>query len=157
MPIHTFGRNSTGSKSWYRRSVLVPISVLAFILLISVVPAVEAASSSFHVEEATISDLQNAILAKRVTATQIVKLYLERIKAYNGPAVNEPYGILGPVTLIPHAKGINALSTLNLRPAARRAWGFDDHHARSMTDLVDNDPNLPDALETAAQLDAYFA
>jgi len=120
-------------------------------------PAVEAASSTFHVEEATISDIQNAILAKQVTATQIVKLYLERIKAYNGPAVNQPYGILGPITTIPHAKGINALSTLNLRPATRKEWGFDAHHARSMTDLVDNDPSLPDALETAAKLDAYFA
>jgi len=121
------------------------------------VPAATAAPDSFQVEEATISDLQNAILAKRVTATQIVKLYLERIKAYNGTAVNQPYGVLGPITTIPHAKGINALSTLNLRPAARKEWGFDDHHARSLTDLVDNDPNLPDALEVAAQLDAYFA
>jgi len=125
-------------------------------LLTPVIPAAQAAES-FHIEEATISDIQNAILAKRVTATEIVKIYLERIKAYNGTAVNQPYGILGPITTIAHAKGINALSTLNLRPATRKEWGFDDHHARSMTDLVDNDPNLPDALETAAQLDAYFA
>jgi amidase len=115
------------------------------------------AAEPFRIEEATISDIQNAILAKRVTATQVVKLYLERIKAYNGPAVDQPYGILGPITSIPHAKGINALSTLNLRPAALRAWGFDEHHGRSMTDRVDNDPHLPDALETAAKLDAYFA
>jgi len=140
-----------------RWPMLASVSGLAFALLAPVAPAVQAAPEGFHIEEATISDIQNAILAKRVTATQVLKLYLERIKAYNGPAVNEPYGILGPITTIPHAKGINALSTLNLRPAARRAWGFDDHHARSMTDLVDNDPNLPDALETAAQLDAYFA
>jgi len=126
-----------------RWPMLASVSGLAFALLAPVAPAVQAAPEGFHIEEATISDIQNAILAKRVTATQVLKLYLERIKAYNGPAVN--------------AKGINALSTLNLRPAARRAWGFDDHHARSMTDLVDNDPNLPDALETAAQLDAYFA
>src|SRR5213596_349505 len=57
-----------------------------------------SAAEPFHIEEATISDIQKAILAKRVTATQIVKMYLERIKAYNGPAVNEPYGILGPIT-----------------------------------------------------------
>ena len=116
-----------------------------------------AAASSFHIEEATISDIQNAILAKQITATEVVKLYLTRIKAYNGPAVNQPYGILGPVTTIAHAKGINALSTLNLRPATRKAWGFDDHHARSMIDLVDNDPKMPDALEVAAKEDAYFA
>ena len=148
---------SHGRKSRRRWSVLAPFSVLSFVLLTLAVPAVKAASDSFHVEEATISDIQNAILAKRVTATQIVKLYLERIKAYNGTAVNQPYGILGPITTIPHAKGINALSTLNLRPATRKEWGFDDRHARSLTDLVDNDPNMPDALEVAAQLDAYFA
>src|SRR4051812_20646245 len=99
-------------------------------------------ATPFHVEEATISDIQKAILAKQVTATEVVKLYLERIKAYNGPAVDQPYGILGPVKTIPHAKGINALSTLNLRPEHRKAWGFDDHHARSLTDLVDNDPAM---------------
>jgi len=26
--------------------------------------------------------------------------------------------------------------------------GFDDHHARTLTDLVDNDPKMPDALES---------
>jgi len=140
-----------------RRPVLASVCALAAVILTSVAPAAPAASGTFHIEEATIADIQKAILAKQVTATQIVKLYLERIQAYNGPAVKEPYGILGPVTTIPHAKGINALSTLNLRPAARKQWGFDDHHARSMTDLVDNDPNLPDALEAAAQLDAEFA
>jgi hypothetical protein len=39
--------------------------------------------------------------------------------------VNEPQGILGPVTAIARAGQINALSTLNLRPAARERWGFD--------------------------------
>src|SRR5581483_2053887 len=80
-----------------------------------------------------------------------------RIKAYNGPGVEEPEGILGPIKTIPHAKGINALITLNLRPATRKAMGFDDRKARSMTDAVDNDPNMPDALEVAAKLDAEFA
>ena len=47
--------------------------------------------------------------------------------------------------------------TLNLRPAARKKWGFDDRKARSMTDAVDNDPNMPDALEVAAALDQQFA
>jgi len=115
------------------------------------------AASAFHIEEATISDIQHAILSKQVTTTDILKMYLKRIQAYNGPAVDEPYGILGPITTIAHAKGINALSTLNLRPARRKEWGFDDHHARSMVDRVDNDPNMPDAFEVAAKLDAYFA
>jgi len=132
------------------------LSTLIVVALVALTPRARAAAP-FQIEEATIADIQAAILAKRVTATQIVKMYLERIKAYNGPCVNQPYGLLGPVTTITHAKGINALSTLNLRPAVRRQWGFDDHHARTMTDLADNDPNLPDALEIAAKLDEYFA
>jgi Asp-tRNA(Asn)/Glu-tRNA(Gln) amidotransferase A subunit family amidase len=111
----------------------------------------------FHVEEATIADIQRAILAHQVTATDVVKMYLARIKAYNGPGVDMPQGRLGPSQFIAHAKGINALDTLNLRPATLQAMGFDTHHARSMTDKVDNDPNMPDALEVAAREDAAFA
>ena len=110
----------------------------------------------FEVVEATITDIQNAIKAKRLTATELVRMYLARIKAYNGVCVSQPQGILGPVSPIPHAGQINALITLNLRPAARRAWGFDDRKARSMTDLVDDAQNMPDALESAAALDQQF-
>lgn len=111
----------------------------------------------FEIEEATISEIQNAILARKITATEIVRLYLARIKAYNGTCVNEPQGILGPISTIPHAGKINALMTLNLRPHTRTALGFDSRKARSMTDLADNDPDMPDALEVAAELDAKFA
>jgi len=140
-----------------RWPILASASALALGLLTPATPAVAADPSTFHVEEATIADIQHAILAKELTSTQLVKMYLTRIKAYNGPGVEEPNGLLGKVNLIPHAKGINAICTLNLRPAARKEWGFDDHHARSMTDTADNDPNMPDALEVAAQLDAEFA
>ena len=92
----------------------------------------------------------------RSRARGIVELYLKRIKAYNNACVNEPSGILGPITTIPHAKQINALSTLNLRPAARAKWGFDERKARSLTDSADNDPKMPDALEVAAAQDRYF-
>jgi amidase len=117
----------------------------------------QAEKQAFHVEEATIADIQSAILKKQITAVEVVNLYLGRIKAYNGPGVEEPEGILGPIKPIAHAKGINALGTLNLRPAARKAWGFDDRKARSMTDARDDDPAMPDALEIAAKLDAQFA
>lgn len=111
----------------------------------------------FSIDEATIPEIQNAILHHRVTVTQIVDDYLQRIKAYNGACVNQPDGPLGPVTMIPNAGKVNALITLNLRPADREAWGFSQHYARSQTDLLDNDPNMPDALQTAAQQDAQFA
>jgi Asp-tRNA(Asn)/Glu-tRNA(Gln) amidotransferase A subunit family amidase len=64
---------------------------------------------------------------------------------------------LGPITTIPNAGQINALQTLNLRPATRAEWGFDDRKARSMTDGADTDPAMPDALEVAAELDRKFA
>ena len=61
------------------------------------------------------------------------------------------------MTTIPHAGQINALSTLNLRPAARERWGFDARKARSMTDRADGAADMPDALETAAAQDRAFA
>ena len=45
---------------------------------------------------------------------------------------------------------------MNLRPAAREGYGLGPRKARSMTDAVDNNPNMPDALEVAAKQDAYF-
>jgi len=115
------------------------------------------AADRFIVEEATIASIHEAILAKRLTAMQLVELYLARIKAFNGPGVDEPAGLLGPAVPVAHARGLNALGTLNLRPAARQAWGFDARKARSLTDAADDDPAMPDALEVAARLDAEFA
>ena len=117
----------------------------------------QRARATFTVEEATISDIQRALREKRVTTVGLVELYLRRIKAYNGTCVNEPQGILGPITTIAHARQINALSTLNLRPAARTKWGFDSRKARSLTDPVDAAAGMPDALEVAAAQDAQFA
>ena len=116
-----------------------------------------AQGRAFEVHEATIADIQAAIQGKRVTTVGLVEQYLRRIKAYNGTCVREPQGILGPVATIPRAGQINALSTLNLRPAARQRWGFDARKARSMTDTVDNAASMPDALETAAAQDRQFA
>src|ERR1700722_199327 len=113
--------------------------------------------ASFDIEEAKISDIQAAIMSKRITTVDVVKLYLARIEAYNGACVAMPDGWLGPISTIPHAGQLNALGTLNLRPATRRAMGFDDHKARSLTDLKDDNPALPDALEVAAAQDREFA
>ncbi len=135
---------------------LASVCVLAINIIFPVV-RVDAAASSFKVEETTIADIQKAILNHKVTTTEIVKLYLARIKADNGPSVDYPAGLLGPVKTMQHAKGIGALITVNLRPAARQAMGLPDRTARSMTDQVDNDPNMPDALEVAAKEDEAFA
>src|SRR5690349_20471307 len=115
-----------------------------------------SAAKKFQVIEATISGIHDAIRSKEITSTDLVNTYLARIKAYNGVCVNQPDGILGAVTPIAHVGQLNALLTLNLRPAERRKWGFDDRKARSMTDAVDNNTKMPDALEVAAALDREF-
>jgi len=114
-------------------------------------------AAGFRVEEATLADIQTALLDGRVSTVSLVEQFLGRIKAYNGTCVNEPKGMLGPVTTIPRAGQINALSTLNLRPAARERFGFDARKARSLTDRADASPDMPDALETATAHDRAFA
>jgi amidase len=139
------------------------VYAIAFVLLSDAVIGVRAQqpssqrSSRFEIHEATIDQIQQAIRTKQITTRGVVEAYLRRIKAYNGTCVNEPQGILGPITPKARAGQINALSTLNLRPAARAAWGFDDRKARSLTDKADSTVNMPDALEIAAEQDRQFA
>jgi amidase len=108
-----------------------------------------AASAGFHLQEATIADIHRAILAKELTATELVGLYLKRIEAYNGRcvagAVDANGFVLGDIEPIEKAGRLGALMTLNIRGK------------RSKTDETDNDPNMPDALETARGLDEEFA
>jgi amidase len=120
-------------------------------------PSEPVSKAPFKLMEAKITDIQQAIVDKTLTTEQLVKLYLARIKAYNGTCVKEPDGILGVIETIPNAGQINAISTLNLRPETRKTLGFDDRKARSMTDASDADPSMPDALETAIALDKKFA
>jgi amidase len=139
-----------------RTLVRAAIAVTAAGVMLAAAPR-SSSRRSFHVEEATIADIQAAILSRQITTVELVQMYLARIKAYNGTCVKQPEGLLGPIETIPHAGQINALGTLNLRPATRRALGFDDHKARSLTDLRDDDSRMPDALETAAAQDRDFA
>jgi len=137
--------------------VLRHLALASFILL---APALASAQTTkFRIEEATIEDVQAAILRGELTSTRMVQFYLNRIKAYNGTCVDQPDGILGlgPITPIKNAHQLNALMTLNLRPANRERLGFDGRKARSLTDRADDDPTMPDALEVAARQDAYFA
>ncbi len=139
--------------SFARHSFLVCALLIAHCSLLTLSAH---AAAPFRLEEASIASTQSAILAKQVTSTELVKLYLARIKAYNGPGVREPNGILGVIETIPNAKQINAIATLNLRPATLKSLGFPERMARSLTDPVDNDPAMPDALEVAAAQDAHF-
>jgi amidase len=133
-------------------------SGLVFLLVVGAAGVVrtQPRPASFQLHEATIADIQQAILTKQITTAGLVEQYLKRIRAYNGTCVNEPNGILGPITTKANAGQINALSTLNLRPARRVAWGFDARKARSLTDTADASAALPDALEVAAGQDKTF-
>jgi amidase len=120
------------------------------LLSAAAVAAGAAEKRTFQAEEATIADVHRAILARQLTATQLVNDYLKRIAAYNGTcvsgAVDPATGFqLGDIEPIAHAGRLNALMTLNLRGK------------RSKTNAADNDPAMPDALETAKALDAEFA
>ena len=57
------------------------------------------AEKPFHVEEASIADMQSAIQAKQITTTDLVHLYLARIKVNNGTCQSAG-GIVGPLQLI---------------------------------------------------------
>ena len=133
-----------------RRGIIIGIVAVATTALVT------AAEPKFQIEEATIDSIQSAILKGEITSTQVVKMYLARIKAYDGPCVSQPDGPLGSFTTIKHAGQINSLITVNLRPAQRAQYGFDKRKGRSLTDEIDNNPAMLDALEVAAKQDAHF-
>ena len=66
-------------------------------------PTVTAAAGKFHLEEATIEDIHDAIKSGEITCKGLVQAYFDRIKAYNGvcTALVTPKG-----APIPAAKGI---------------------------------------------------
>ena len=49
-----------------------------------------AAQAPFHLEEATIATIRAAFASRQLTCTQLTKLYLDRIDAYNlkGPSLH---------------------------------------------------------------------
>jgi Asp-tRNA(Asn)/Glu-tRNA(Gln) amidotransferase A subunit family amidase len=143
--------------SWSVRAMRRVGLTLGLVVALTTTGSTQGARSKFHLEEATIATIQEAVRTRQITTVSLVELYLKRIKAYNGTCVNEPQGILGPVTTIPKAGQLNALATLNLRPATRTKWGFDGRKARSLTDRVDDTRAMPDALEVAAAQDRQFA
>src|SRR5687767_14348153 len=93
---------------------------LLIVFLLSCIATPVRAASGFHLEEATIESVHQAMKAKQLTASQLVNLYLKRIEAYNGRcvqgALDAATGLqLGEITPIENAGQVNALVTLNLR------------------------------------------
>src|SRR5437764_432229 len=122
----------------------------AAVVLTALSAPAPAQKRAFRVEETTIRDIHRAILARQLTATELVNAYLKRIEAYNGTCVKgaiDPATALqlGDIEPIEHAGKLNALITINVRGK------------RSKTDTSDTDSAMPDALETAKALDQEFA
>jgi amidase len=69
---------------------LVLLFIAATVLLQTKGASAETAVKPFHVEETTISDVQAAYQSHALTATQLVRAYLQRIEAYDqaGPKLN---------------------------------------------------------------------
>ena len=63
-----------------RRNVRV---LAALIAASATVGAQQQSPARFHLQEASIADIQRAILAKKITSVGLVELYLKRIKAYS--------------------------------------------------------------------------
>ena len=119
-----------------------------------------AKKTAFRVEEATIGGVHRAFRAKKLTAMELVNLYLARIKAYNGVCVrggvDSATGLqLGDITPIPNAGQLNAFITLNLKKDKRIKLGFSEKLKRTHTG--GDDEKYPDALDRARELDRYFA
>ncbi len=119
-----------------------------------------AKKTAFRVEEATITAVHRAFRARKLTATELVSRYFERIKAYNGVCVggdvDAATGLqLGDITPIPNAGQLNAFITLNLKEDKRIKLGFPEKLKRTHTGR--DDAKYPDALDRARELDRYFA
>ena len=66
-------------------------------------PTVTAAAGKFHLEEATIEDIHDAIKSGKITCKGLVQAYFNRIKAYNGVCTTLVTAKGAP---IPAAKGV---------------------------------------------------
>ena len=69
---------------------IVHIVMAALIMLLVRGATAEGEVKTFHLEEATISDVHAAYLSGATTATRLVQAYLKRIQAYDqgGPKLN---------------------------------------------------------------------
>ncbi len=87
----------TFSSSWYAIARVVTRTVaLGGVLTIGSLPVF--AQGEFHVEEATIDDIHEAIQRGETTCVQVVRSYVDRARAYNGICTQLVTEDGGPVT-----------------------------------------------------------
>ncbi len=69
---------------WHRASRRLLAAAISATLAMSALASQGHAAERFQVEEASITDIQNAIKSGQATCKQVVQAYLDRAKAYNG-------------------------------------------------------------------------
>ena len=86
--LHIATRDS-GSPHTPRRLPVPRLLVLATVLVLSLRP-LQSSAGEFDVMEATVSEVHAAFRSGKLTARQLVQLYLDRIEAFDqkGPAIN---------------------------------------------------------------------
>src|ERR1700740_3627607 len=69
---------------------MLPLSVLAAMLILAIIAPASAMETRVCIENATISDLRDALIAGNTTAVALVNAYLARIETYDrsGPHLN---------------------------------------------------------------------
>jgi amidase len=142
-----------------KRRTIIAVSLGLLIGNLASVQARAAEGRQFRIEEATIADVHRAYRAKQLTSAQLVNMYFQRIKAYNGTCVAGEVDVrgfmTGDVKPIPNAGQLAAYTTLNLKEDKRKAMGFPERVKRTHTGP--DDEKMPDALDRARELDAQFA
>ena len=81
-----------------------PLTVAALVLVVGfgvIAPSI-ASAGKFHLEEATIDDIHDAIKSGEITCKDLVQAYIARTKAYNGICTKL---VTGDGASIPAAKG----------------------------------------------------
>lgn len=71
----------------------------------------------FHLVEASIEDIHNAIKTQKITCTQLVQFYLDRIEAYSGQCtsyLDENENPKPPDLVMPSGKGIGSATSPQL-------------------------------------------
>src|SRR5258706_16062171 len=90
-------------------SPMLRLLALAASFLLLAPSLVSAQPAKFRIEEASIEDIQAAIVKGELTSTRVVQLYLNLINAYKGTCVRQPDGVLclSPIKPIKNAHQLN--------------------------------------------------
>ena len=133
---------------------------LALASLILLAPSLASAQTAkFQIEEATIEDIQAAILRARIDIDAGGAALLEphqgvqrHVRSHAGWRARG-----GPDHAHQECASAQCFDHAEFETRQKTNVGLRSRKARSLTDAADANPAMPDALDVAAQQDAYFA